>query len=169
MTRSTWVPLRSFKLESIQDFDFKLRTLASDERRCKVDHIWFCLWLMLDYLIFLLVKLTNQNFKQPSMCLRQCKIAGLLFCFHFLSFELSGLQFDAKLRLKYFSLYRIASSSVQKVAVLTTPAKNRRKMSIYSSVIDLDFQIKKFISLVCKLVWNWPSKLNKHSIIFCEK
>jgi hypothetical protein len=37
---------------------------------------------------------------------------------------------------------------VQKAVDLTTPAKNRRKMRI----IDLNFQIKKLITLTCRLV-----------------
>ena len=45
-----------------------------------------------------------------------------------------------------------SSNSVQKAVDLTTPAKNRRKMSI----IDLNFHIKKFMILACTLVWNLP-------------
>ena len=40
-------------------------------------------------------------------------------------------------------------SSVQKPLDLTTPAKYRRKMRI----INLNFQIKKLISLACRVVW----------------
>jgi len=41
-----------------------------------------------------------------------------------------------------------SSDSVQKAVDLTTPAKDRRKMSIK----DLNFQIKKFMDLACRLV-----------------
>ena len=41
-----------------------------------------------------------------------------------------------------------SSDSVQKAVDLTTPAKNRRKVSIK----DLNFQIKKFMDLACRLV-----------------
>ena len=54
--------------------------------------------------------------------------------------------------------------SVQEALDLTVPAKNRRKMRI----IDLNFQIKKLISLVSRLVWNWSSKFTTHSLVFCE-
>ena len=51
---------------------------------------------------------------------------------------------------KQFNLFEIAVTAVD----LTTPAKNRRKMS----VIHLNFQVKKFMILACTLVWNLPSK-----------
>ena len=62
------------------------------------------------------------------------------------------LQFDAKMWLKHFNLFEIAvCNCVQKAVDLTTPAKNRRKMSI----IYLNFQIKKFmIILACTMVQN---------------
>ena len=41
-----------------------------------------------------------------------------------------------------------SSDSMQKAVYLTTLAKNRRKMSI----IDLNFQVQKFIDLACRLV-----------------
>ena len=44
--------------------------------------------------------------------------------------------------------------SVQKALDLTTLAKSRRKMRI----IDLNFLIKKGITLTCRLNWNAPSK-----------
>jgi hypothetical protein len=65
--------------------------------------------------------------------------------------------FCVKLQLECFN-------SVQKALDLETPAKNRRKLSI----IDLNFQIKKLVSLTSRLVWNWPSKLTTHSLFFCE-
>ena len=46
--------------------------------------------------------------------------------------------------MQIFHLDRIATS-VQKTVDLTTPATNRRKMSI----IDLNFQIKKLMILAC--------------------
>ena len=61
---------------------------------------------------------------------------------------------------KQFNLFEIAVTAVD----LTTPAKNRRKMS----VIDLNFQVKKFMILACTLVWNLPSKSPSQSLIFCE-
>ena len=57
-----------------------------------------------------------------------------------------------------------SSDSVQKAVDLTTPAKNRRKMSIKY----LNFQIKKFMDLACRLVWNWPSKSTTQCLDFCE-
>ena len=54
--------------------------------------------------------------------------------------------------------------SVQKALDLKIPTTNRIKMSI----MDLNFQIKKLISLASRLVWNWPSKLTTHSLVFCE-
>ena len=57
-----------------------------------------------------------------------------------------------------------SNDNVQNAVDLTIPAKNRRKMSI----IDLNFQIKKFIDSACRLVWNWPSKSTTQSLIFCE-
>ena len=56
------------------------------------------------------------------------------------------------------------AATVQKAADLTTPAKNRRKMGI----TDVNFQIKIIIILVCRLVWNRPSKSPLQSLIFCE-
>jgi hypothetical protein len=55
-------------------------------------------------------------------------------------------------------------NSVQKALDLTTPAKNSRKLSI----IDLNFQIKKLVSLASRLVYNWPYKLTTRSLVFCE-
>jgi hypothetical protein len=46
------------------------------------------------------------------------------------------------------SSHRNSSDGVQKAVDLTTPAKDRRKMS----TIDLNFQIKKFMILACMLV-----------------
>ena len=57
-----------------------------------------------------------------------------------------------------------SSNSVQKAVDLTNPAKNRRKRGI----IDMNFQIKKFVILACRLVWNWPSKSPFQSLIICE-
>ena len=57
-----------------------------------------------------------------------------------------------------------SSNSVQKAVDLTTPAKNRRKITI----INLNFHIKNFMILVCTLVWNLPSKSPSQSLIFCE-
>ena len=62
------------------------------------------------------------------------------------------------------STFRNSINSVQKAVNLTTPAKNRRKMRI----IDLNFQIKKMISLASKVLWNWPSKSTTQSLIFRE-
>ena len=45
-------------------------------------------------------------------------------------------------------------NSVQKAVDLITPEKNTRKMTL----INLNFQIKKFMILVCTLVWKLPSK-----------
>ena len=42
--------------------------------------------------------------------------------------------------------------------------KNKRKMRI----IDFNFQIKQLTSLACRIVWNWPSKLTKHSRVFVK-
>jgi hypothetical protein len=56
-------------------------------------------------------------------------------------------------------------NSVQKAVDLTTPAKNRAKIS----VIDLNFQIKRMIGLVWKLTWTSPAKSTKQSLIFREK
>ena len=55
-------------------------------------------------------------------------------------------------------------NSVQKAVDLTTSAKNRRKMRI----INLNFQIKKLISLASRVAWNWPSKSTTQSLIFRE-
>ena len=55
-------------------------------------------------------------------------------------------------------------NSVQKALDLTTPAKNRAKMSI----IDLNFQIKEMIGLVRKLTWTWPCISTKQNLIFRE-
>ena len=63
-----------------------------------------------------------------------------------------------------FQAVRNSSNCVQKAVDLTTPAKNRRKMGI----INLNFQIKKFMILACALVWNLPSKSPLQSLIFCE-
>ena len=41
---------------------------------------------------------------------------------------------------------------------------NRRKMSIKY----LNLQIKKFMDLASRLVWNWPSKLTTQCLDFCE-
>ena len=57
-----------------------------------------------------------------------------------------------------------SSDCVIKAVDLTTPAKNRRKMN----VIDLNFNIKKFMILACRLVWNLPSKSPSQSLIFRE-
>ena len=57
-----------------------------------------------------------------------------------------------------------SSDNVQKAVDLTTPAKNRRNMSIK----DLNFQIKKFMDLACRLFWNWPSKSTTQCLNFCE-
>ena len=48
-----------------------------------------------------------------------------------------------------------SSDNVQKAVDLTIPAKNRRKMNI----IGLNFQIKKFMVMTCRVVLNWPPKL----------
>ena len=47
------------------------------------------------------------------------------------------------------STLRNSINSVQKALDLTTPAKNRRKMTI---IIDLNFQVKKLIPLACRVV-----------------
>ena len=35
-------------------------------------------------------------------------------------------------------------------------------------IIDLNFQIKKMISLASRHVWNWSFKFTTHSLVFCE-
>ena len=55
-------------------------------------------------------------------------------------------------------------NSVQKVVDLTIPAKNRRKMRM----VGLNFQIKKMISLMRSVVWNWPFKSTTQSLIFVK-
>ena len=54
--------------------------------------------------------------------------------------------------------------SVQKALDLTILAKNRRKMRI----IDLNFQIKKLVSLASRLIWNWPFKLTTQPCFFVK-
>ena len=87
------------------------------------------------------------------------------------------LSIQIKKRLKGLSLFFASncnlstatlsnsSNSVHKALDLTTPAKNRRKMS---TIIDLNFQVKTLISLASRQVWNWSSKFTTHSLVFCE-
>ena len=75
------------------------------------------------------------------------------------------LQFDAKTWLKHFNLFEIAVTVCKKqCSGFNNSFKKRRKMSM----INQNFQFKKFMTLVCALVWNLPSKSPSQSLIFCE-
>ena len=82
-----------------------------------------------------------------------------IYCY-FKKVEMLESHFCIKLQLEYV----MSLESVQKAVDLTTPAKNRRKISL----VNLNFQIKRFMILACTLVWNLPSKSPLQSLIFCE-
>ena len=80
--------------------------------------------------------------------------------------ELKYLNFNLMQNVtQIFQPFWNSIDSVQKALDLYIAAKNRRKMRI----IDLNFQIKKLISLASRLFWNWPSKLTIHSLVFIVK
>ena len=114
---------------------------------------------------------TNQHFDLKiqiyyshfsSIFCRNCQIQCFLDTVNAISKRLSHI-FVSNCNLSTSTLWN-SSNSVQKALDFTTPAKNRRKMSI----IDLNFQIKKLISLATRHVWNWSSKFTAHSFVFCE-
>ena len=90
-----------------------------------------------------------------SIFCRNCQIQFFLDTVNTFSKRLKCLihVFASNCNLNTSTLWN-SSNSAQKALDLTIPAKNRRKMRI----IDLNFQIKKLITLTCRLVWNWPSK-----------
>ena len=97
-----------------------------------------------------------------SIFCRNCQIQCFLDTVNAISKRLSHI-FVSNCNLSTSTLWN-SSNSVQKALDLTTPAKNRRKMSI----IDLNFQTKKLRSLACRLVCDLSSKSTTHSLIFCE-
>ena len=117
----------------------------------------------INYFVDLKIQIYYSHFS--SIFCRNCQIQCFLDTVNAISKKLKCLShvFASNCNLSTSTLWN-SSNSVQKALDLTTPAKNRRKMSI----IDLNFQIKKLISLASRLVWNWPSKLTTHSLIFCE-
>ena len=98
-----------------------------------------------------------------SIFCRNCQIQCFLDTVNAISKKLKCLShvFVSNCNLSTSTLWN-SSNSVQKALDLTTPAKNRRKMSI----IDLNFQIKKLIGLASRLVWNWPYKFTTHTACF---
>ena len=101
----------------------------------------------------------------PSIFCRSCQIHCFLHTVTAISKRLKCLShiFASNCNLNMSSHWN-SNNSVQKAVNLTTPAKNRRKMSI----IKLNFQIKMFIILACTLAWNLSSKSPLQSLIFCE-
>ena len=99
----------------------------------------------------------------PSIFYRICQIH--CWCYS-LKVEWFESHFFRQIAIQTFQLYGVWNSndSVQKVVDLTNPAKNRRK----TTIIDLNFQVQKFIDSACRWIWNWPSKLTTRSLIFCE-
>jgi hypothetical protein len=77
--------------------------------------------------------------------------------------EASKLQFDAKTWLKYFNLFEISLTVSKDYWIWQLLQKIEEK---WVHIINLNFQIKKLISLASRLVWNWPSKLTTHSLVF---
>ena len=84
-----------------------------------------------------------------SIFCRNCQIQCFLDTVNAISQRLKYLShvFASNCNLNTSTLYN-SSNSVQKALDLTTPAKNRRKMSI----IDLNFQTKKLRSFAYRLV-----------------
>ena len=78
--------------------------------------------------------------------------------------EVLKLQYDKKTWLKHFNLFGIALTVSKKYWIWQFLKKEERKIS----VIYLNFQIEKLITLACRLAWNWPSKLTTRSPGFCE-
>ena len=86
-------------------------------------------------------------------------------CLQFLEVEISEFQFDRSFTVKCWNISnsRNCRHSVQKAVDLTTPGKNRDKMSGKK----WHFQIKKVITLVRKLTWTWQLTSTTHSLPQC--
>ena len=105
------------------------------------------------------LKIQTYHSHFSSIFCRNCQIQCFLDTVNAISKRLSHI-FVSNCNLSTSTLWN-SCNIVQKALDLTTTAKNRRNMSI----IDLNFQIKKLISLASRLVWNWSSKF---SLVFCE-